>query len=103
MDETARKQVADSLVHLSEQSEWNPQVWQRCHDLVQENWEDELLGYVYDHLVHYSGVFHSYNLLGFHVKPDHNQLEHYRKEFRDIATALGLGLSLSEAKQKFEL
>jgi hypothetical protein len=103
MDETSRKQVADSLVRLAEQSEWNPQVWQRCHDLVQANWDDELLGYVYDDLVHYSGVFHSYNLLGFRLKPDYNQLEHCRQEFRDIATALELGLSLSEAKQKFEL
>jgi hypothetical protein len=103
MDEMTRKHVADSLARLSEQSEWNPQVWQRCHDLVQANLEDELLGYVYDDLVHYSGVFHSYNLLGLRVKPNQNELEHYRQEFRDIATALGLGLSLSEAKQKFEL
>jgi hypothetical protein len=67
------------------------------------NWEDELLAYVYDDLVHYSGVFQSYNLLGLHVKPDRGQLEHYRQEFRDMATALRSGLSLSEAKQKFEL
>ena len=103
MDEMTRKQVADSLARLSEQSEWNPEIWQRCHDLVQANWADELLGYVYDDLVHYSGVFDSYNLLGIRVKPNQNELEHYRQEFRDIATAFGLGLSLSEAKQKFEL
>ena len=70
---------------------------------MKANWENELLTYVYDDLVHYSGIFRSHNLLGLHVKPNRGELEHYRQEFRDIATALRSGLSLSEAKQKFEL
>ena len=98
-----RKQVADSLVRLSEQSEWNPELWQRCYDLVKANWDNELLEYVHDDLIHYSGEFHSRNIFGFRVKPDRYQLENYRQEFRDIASALQSGLSLSEAKQKFEL
>jgi hypothetical protein len=98
-----RNEVAKSLEHLAEQPEWNAGVWQQCYDLVSANMNDELLAYVHDDIIHYSGVFHSLNILGFRVKPDRHQLEDYRQEFRDIAAALRSGLSLGEAEKKYGL
>jgi hypothetical protein len=103
MDEAALKAVAESLEHLAEQEVWNPELWQRCYDLLKANWDNDLLEYVYDDVVHYSGEFHSRNIFGFRVKPDRYQLEHYRQEFRDIAKALRSSMPLSEAKKKYEL
>ena len=73
------------------------------HDLVKANWDNELLEYVYDDIIHYSGEFHHRNILGFRAKPDRYQLAQYRQEFRDIAEALRTGLPLREAKKKYEL
>jgi hypothetical protein len=103
MNENTRNQVADSLDRLAEQSEWNPEIWQQCYDLVRANRENDLLNFAQDDIIHYSGEFHSHNILGFRVKPDRDQLTQYQQEFRDIATALRLRLSLEEARQKFEL
>jgi len=103
MDDGARNAVAECLECLADQPEWNPDAWQRCHDLIKANWDNELLEYVYDDLIHYSGEFHSRNIFGFHVKPDRNQLEQYRQEFRNIAAALRSDLSLDEAKKKYDL
>lgn len=101
MDEEARIEVADSLERLAEQSIWNPALWQRCHDLVQANWDNELLEYVYDDVVHYSGAFHSRNIFGFRVKPDRHELENYQYEFRSIAEAVRSEMALTEAKAKY--
>jgi hypothetical protein len=57
----------------------------------------------HDDLIHYDGVFHSRNILGFRVKPDRYQLEQYQQEFRDIAAALRALMPLSEAKKKYAL
>ena len=99
MDDRIRNEVAESLEHLADQPAWNPELWWRCHDLVKANWDDELLEYVYDDIVHYSGLFHSRNIFGFRVKPDRYQLRRYRQEFRDIATCLRSRMSLSDAKK----
>jgi hypothetical protein len=101
MDEATRNEIANSLQILADQAVWNPEAWQRCHDLVDANCDDELVDYVYDDVVHYYGVYHSYSLLGFRAKPDGSQLEQYRQEFRDIASALRSGLPLSETKKKY--
>ena len=84
-------------------TEWNAEVWQRCYNLVKANWNNELLGYVYDDIIHYNGLFHSSSIFGFRVKPDRHQLQGYRQEFRDIAAALRSGLSLIEAQKKYGL
>ena len=101
MNEDTRNQVADSLELLAELSAWNSEAWQRCYDLVQANWDNDLLKFVQDDLIHYSGVFHSYNILGFSVKPNRDELTEYQQEFRDIATALRARLSLEEARRRF--
>jgi hypothetical protein len=68
MDETTRKEVAECLEQLADQAVWNPELWQRCYDLVKANWDNELLKYVHDDVIHYSGEFHSRNIFGFGVK-----------------------------------
>jgi hypothetical protein len=103
MNDDTRNAIAEALEDLATQESWNPEVWQRCYDLVTTNWENELLGYVHDDLIHYDGNFHSHNILGFRVKPDSNQLEDYRHEFRAIAAALREDLSLAVAKKQFGL
>lgn len=97
MDDAARNEVAEFLDRLAEQTVWNPELWQKCYALVGANTANELLGYVYDDLIHYSGLFHAHNIFGFRVKPDRRQLEDHRREFRAIAAALRSNLSLSEA------
>lgn len=103
MDEATRQEVAECLEQLADQTVWNPELWQRRYDLVKANWDDELLNYVHDDVIHYSGEFHSRNIFGFGVRPDRHQLENYRQEFRDIATALRASMSLSDAKKKYGL
>lgn len=103
MDEAARMEVAESLEHLAEQEVWNQELWQRCYELVKANLDNDLLEYVYDDVIHYSGEFHSRNIFGFRVKPDRYQLENYRQEFRDIAKALRAAMPFSEAKKKYGL
>jgi|GEM_PF-5121740 hypothetical protein len=103
VDEATRNTIAEALDNLAAQESWNPDVWQRCYDLVKANWENELLAYVHDDLIHYEGNFHSRNLLGFHVKPNPHLLEDYRHEFRAIASALRVNLSLEAAKEQFGL
>jgi hypothetical protein len=103
MDEATRNEVAACLEGLAGQEAWNPEVWQRCYELVKANCENELLEYVHDDVIHYSGLFHSRNILGFRVKPDRHQLENYRYEFRSIAAALRSSMPLSEAEKKYGL
>ncbi len=103
MDDATRNAIAEALDNLATQESWNPDLWQRCYDLVTANWENELLNYVHDDLIHYDGNFHSRNLLGFRVKPDPHQLEDCRHEFRAIAAALRANLSLEDAKKQYGL
>jgi hypothetical protein len=69
MDDIARNEVAECLERLADQPDWNPDVWQQCHDLVKADWDNELLGYVYDDIIHYDGVFHLGNILVFVQSP----------------------------------
>ncbi len=103
MNEKKRNEVAECLQQLADQETWDSELWQRCHDLVTSNSGNELLEYVHDDVIHYSGLFHERNIFGFRVKPDHEQLRQYRQEFRDIATALRTSMSLAEARKKYEL
>jgi hypothetical protein len=103
MDDATRNAIANCLENLANQETWNPALWQQCYDLVSANHEDELLAYVHDDLIHYSGEFHSHNIIGFRTKPDRDQLDQYRQEFRDIAASLRAGLSLPAAQKKYGL
>jgi|SRR5271156_1273880 len=104
MNDETRCHVADCLENLASQDSWNSDAWRQCYDLVSANMDrDELLGYVHDDIIHYDGLFHSRNILGFRVKPNHSQLEQYRQEFRDIARSLRSHLSLHDAQKKYGL
>jgi hypothetical protein len=72
---------------------WNPELWQRCYDLVGENWDNEVLRYVHDDLI----------LVGFRVKPPPLRTRALSPEFRDIGAALRSPMSLGEAKKKYDL
>jgi hypothetical protein len=60
---------------------------------------DERLGYVYDEVVHYSGVFHAKNIFGLRVRPRRNQLELYRKEFRVSLTLSAYSFQSSRPRE----
>jgi hypothetical protein len=97
LDDAKRAEIAASLDGLAAQEVWNADVWQRCHDLVSEHMnENDLLGYVYDDLIHYTGrrLFRS--------APLAKDFNPYRQEFRDVATALRSGMSLAEYKKQYE-
>jgi hypothetical protein len=102
VNDQARSLIAESLENLARQETWNSEVWQKCYDAVSANMDDELLAYVHDDLIHYDGLFHSRNILGFHVQADPSELADYRQEFRDVAAALQVRLSLKEAQAKYD-
>ena len=103
MDDRDRNEVASWLERLADEAAWNPDVWQKCHDLVTANRDSKLLKFVSDDIIHYNGLFHSRNIFGFRVKPGRYQLDQCRQEFRDIAAALRSSLSPGEAKKKYDL
>jgi hypothetical protein len=55
MDDLTRNEIAECLEQLAAQPAWNPELWQRCYDLVAANMDDELLAYIHDDLIHYTG------------------------------------------------
>jgi hypothetical protein len=103
MDGPTRNYIAECLETVAAQSAWDAQLWQQCYDAVSTHSQNELLAYVHEDLIHYSGLFHSLNILGFRKEPDRYQLEHYRQEFCDIASALRADITLADAKTKYEL
>ncbi len=102
MDETTRTRIADLLEKLADEQSWNEELWWRCHDETKANWDDELVAYVYDDVIHYSGLFFERNIFGFRVKPDRYQLEDFREEFRAVANALRSHMSLDDYRQTYE-
>jgi hypothetical protein len=96
MDEATRNEIADCLDQLAAQSSWNEDLWQRCYDLVMASWDDELVEYVYDDLIHCSGrpIFSS--------EPRPAYLQTYSEGFRNFAAALRSNMSLAEFKKQYE-
>lgn len=101
MDDTTRQSVAEALESLSAEQSWDPESWQRCYDFVKAHWDEELLAYIHDDLIHYDGAFHERSILGFRVNPNQALLDEYRHEFRSIAAALRSRMTLAEAKKEF--
>ncbi len=97
LDDVKRAEIAKLLDDLAAQEVWNKDIWQRCYDSVSANMnENDLLSYVHDDLIHYTGrrLFRS--------SPLAKDFNPYRQEFRDVATALRSGMSLSEYKKQYE-
>jgi len=70
IEDATRREIAERLDELADQQQWNPELWKRCYELVGAHHDNELLSYIHDDLIHYSGMFHSRKLLGFRVKPN---------------------------------
>jgi len=97
LDDVKRIEIAKALEDLAAQDVWSAAVWQQCYDLVGANAEeDELLGYVHDDLIHYTGT----RLL--RSAPLPKDFGPYRQEFRDVATALRARMSLADYKKNYE-
>jgi hypothetical protein len=95
MDDATRNEIAECLERLAAQPAWNAELWQRCYDLVSANMNDELLAYIHDDLIHYSG--HSL----FRSEPRPADLQCFSQEFRDIAGALRSRMSLTDFKKYY--
>jgi hypothetical protein len=97
LDDSTRIEIAGLLEDLAAQEKWNPDVWQQCYDLVGENMKhDDLLAYVHDDLIHYTGT----PLFGSAPKP--KDIKSYSQELRDIASALRSRMSLTDYKKNYE-
>jgi hypothetical protein len=95
MNDAARDEIANSLDQLAAQPRWDGDLWQRCYDLVKASCNDELLAYLHDELVHYTGT------PLFRSEPRPADLQRYSQEFRDFATALRSRMSLAQFKSQF--
>jgi hypothetical protein len=97
LDDVKRIEIAKALEDLAAQDVWSADVWQRCYDLVGANAEeDDLLGYVHDHLIHYTGT------RLFRSAPLPKDFNPYRQEFRDVATAPRSCMSLADYKKNYK-
>ena len=94
VNNATRSEIAECLDQLAAQTSWNEELWQRCYDLIKANWDDELVEYIYDDLVHSSGR----PLL----RSRSAYLQTYSQEFRNFAVALRSKMSLAEFKQQYE-
>ena len=97
LDDTTRIEIAKSFEDLAAQDVWNADVWQRCYDLVGSNMHlDDLVEYIHDDLIHYTGrsLFRS--------APRPRDLGVYRKQFRNVASALRSRMSLADYKKNYE-
>ena len=96
MDDALRQEIVGCLEQLANAPKWNEELWQRCYDLVTANSDDELLAYLHDDLIHYSGtsIFRS--------EPRPADLQKYSQEFQDFASALRTRMPLAEFKKQYE-
>jgi len=93
-------QIADLLDAWVAEDGWNDQRWQRFDALIKSVEVDGRLAHADEELIHYSGEFNSYNLLGFRVKPNKSQVTQYKDEFHNIAEALRMGTSWEEYQRE---
>jgi hypothetical protein len=95
MDDVTRNEIANYLDQLAAEPRWNGDLWQRCYDLVTANADDELLEYLHDDLIHYTGrsLFRS--------EPRPADLRRYSQEFRDFAAAVRARMSLADFKKLY--
>jgi hypothetical protein len=96
MNDAIRNEIAECLERLAAEPRWNAELWQRCYDLVTAHADDELLAYLHDDLVHYTGT------PLFKSEPRPVDLHAYAQEFRDFAVALRSRLSVAEFKKQYK-
>jgi hypothetical protein len=93
MDDAIRNEIAVCLERLAAQPAWNAELWQRCYDLVTANLNDELLEYIHDELIHYTGT------PLFRSEPRPSDLQRFAQGFRDFADALRSQMSVTDFKK----
>jgi hypothetical protein len=93
MDDATRNEIAECLERLAAQPAWNAELWQRCYELVTANLNDELLAYIHDDLIHYTGT------PLFRSEPRTADLQRFSQGFRDIADAVRSRMSLTDFKK----
>ncbi len=96
VDDATRNEIADCLDRLAGEPRWNEELWQRCYDLVSTHSDNDLLAYLHDDLIHYTGT------PLFRSEPRPADLASYSQEFRDFAAALRSRLSVTEFKKQYE-
>ena len=92
-NDVARNEIAGCLELLAAPPAWNEELWQRCYDLVAANMNDELVAYIHDDLIHYTGT------PLFRSEPRPADLQRFSQGFRDIADALRSRMSLTDFRK----
>ena len=99
MDDADRKEIADLLTTLAEKREWDHKTWERCHELVKANLDNELLDSFYRDFLSYPGLFNlrftsfqptRVSVMG--VEPNPTLFEEMRTQFAGVAAALRVGV-----------
>jgi len=96
--EQLRVEIAEVLDAIAAHSGWSDELWTRFHELLDKANVDGLLAHADEEMIHYSGEF-GRNLFLFRVKPNENQVDEYKREFRQIAEAIRAGTSWDEYKR----
>jgi len=83
-----RDRIADILIAFAKKHEWDAGLWSTYEELKRTARIDKLQADADEALIHYSGVFESYNLLGKKLSPSATKLEEHRGRLLAIANAL---------------
>jgi hypothetical protein len=97
--ESIRLQIADTLEAIANTEGWNNELHLRFLDLLKQIEGDELLWHADEELIHYSGVFNSFNLLGIRVKPDKEEVSDFKHTFREVANDIRNGTTWEEYRR----
>ena len=100
LTDLVRLEIAKILDAVADEEGWNQGLWTRFNGLLSKMKMDGLVCHAYEELIHYSGELNSRNLLFIRLKPDKHQVQAYKGEFRNIATALRSGISWEEYKRQ---
>ncbi len=96
MRDTTRKEIADLLTALAGKREWDHKAWERCHELVQANLDNEVLDSFYRDFLNYPGLFNlrftsilpPLKVEVIPIEPNPAALDEVRQEFVRVAAAL---------------
>jgi len=90
-----REEIAEMLTALAYKQDWDQKTWERCHDLVTANLDDDLLDSFYFDFLRYLTLFnlrvvtpHPTRVSVHRVEPNPTMLEESRSQFLRVAAAL---------------
>lgn len=93
---STRKEIAELLTVLSGNQDWDQKTWERCHELVAANLDDELLDSFYLDFLRYPSLFNlrfiaplrPTKVSVFPIQPNSTTLKELCSQFLRVATAL---------------